>query len=75
MRTTLILAVLSLAPATLAAQVTPPRQTDADAYTRYELLAPGSGKFRIIYDITAVRPGLRPSSTRSARAPSPRTRA
>jgi hypothetical protein len=26
-------------------------------YTRYELLAPGSGKFRIIYDITAVRPG------------------
>ena len=30
---------------------------EADGYTRYELLAPGSGKFRIIYDITAVRPG------------------
>jgi hypothetical protein len=30
---------------------------EADGYTRYELLAPGSAKFRIIYDITAVRPG------------------
>ncbi len=35
----------------------PPRQTDADAYTRYELLAPGSAKFRIIYEITATTPG------------------
>jgi hypothetical protein len=30
---------------------------EADGYTRYELLAPGSGKFLIIYDITAVRTG------------------
>jgi hypothetical protein len=30
---------------------------EADGYTRYELLAPGSGKFRIIYDITAARSG------------------
>jgi len=30
---------------------------EADAYTRYELLAPGSAKFRIIYDVTAIRPG------------------
>lgn len=30
---------------------------EADGYTRYELLAPGSAKFRIIYNITAVRPG------------------
>jgi len=30
---------------------------EAHGYTRYELLAPGSGKFKIIYDITAVRPG------------------
>lgn len=29
----------------------------SDAYTRYELLAPGSGKFRILYDVTAARPG------------------
>ena len=33
------------------------RQTEADAYTRYELLAPGSGKFRIIYDVTATTAG------------------
>jgi len=30
---------------------------EAYGYTRYELLAPGSGKFRIIYDITETRPG------------------
>lgn len=30
---------------------------EIDAYTRYELLAPGSGKFRILYDVTAARPG------------------
>ena len=35
----------------------PARQTDADAYTRYELLAPGSGRFRIIYDVSATTPG------------------
>ena len=33
------------------------RQTDADAYTRYELLAPGTAQFRIIYEITATTPG------------------
>jgi hypothetical protein len=37
----------------------PPRQTEADAYTRYELLAPGSAKFRIIYEVTATTPGAR----------------
>jgi hypothetical protein len=39
----------------LGAQV--PRQTQADDYTRYELLAPGSGKFRILYEVTATTPG------------------
>ncbi|MGH7710423.1 MAG: hypothetical protein ACREOG_04025 [Gemmatimonadaceae bacterium] len=34
-----------------------PPQTDADHYTRYELLAPGSAKFRIIYEVTATTPG------------------
>ena len=29
-----------------------PRQTQADDYTRYELLLPGSGKFRILYEVT-----------------------
>ncbi|HXG99735.1 MAG TPA: hypothetical protein VNI79_04890 [Sphingomicrobium sp.] len=33
------------------------RQTEADGYTRYELLAPGSSKFRILYDISATTPG------------------
>ena len=34
-----------------------PRQTQADDYTRYVLLAPGSGKFRILYEVTATTPG------------------
>lgn len=34
-----------------------PRQTQADDYTRYELLAPGSAKFRILYEVTATTPG------------------
>jgi hypothetical protein len=33
------------------------QQTDADHYTRYELLAPGSSKFRILYEVTATTPG------------------
>lgn len=35
------------------------QQTAADEYTRYELLAPESGKFRILYDVTATTPGAR----------------
>ena len=35
----------------------PPRQTQSDDYTRYELLAPGTGKFRILYEVTAATPG------------------
>ena len=49
--------LMLLVPAALVAQATPARQTDADAYTRYELLAPGSGKFRIIYEVTATTQG------------------
>ena len=33
------------------------RQTQEDDYTRYELLAPGSGRFRIAYEVTATTPG------------------
>lgn len=44
-------------PAVQAQVTTAPRQTEADAYTRYELLAPGTGKFRILYDVTATRAG------------------
>lgn len=47
-----------LVPAPALAQgAPPPRQTEADAYTRYELLAPGTAKFRIIYEVTATTPG------------------
>jgi hypothetical protein len=42
---------------TLAASAATAAPQEIDAYTRYELLAPGSGKFRIIYDVTAARPG------------------
>jgi hypothetical protein len=53
----LLTALLCTATAAGLAAQTPPRQTDADAYTQYELLAPGSGKFRIIYEVTATTPG------------------
>lgn len=33
------------------------RQTEADEYTRYELLEPGSAKFRIVYEVTATTAG------------------
>ena len=50
-----------LATTTLLAQASTeaPRQTEADAYTRYELLAPESAKFRIVYEVTATAPGAR----------------
>jgi len=44
--------------ASLSAQA-PARQTSAGEYTRYELLAPGSGKFRILYEVWATTPGSR----------------
>src|ERR1700678_3520400 len=57
--TAMALAVLaSMAPAVSSRAAAPaPVQTEADAYTRYELLAPGSGKFRILYEVTATTPG------------------
>ncbi len=54
---TVILGVV-VAPVALPAQASPP-QTQADDYTRYELQAPGSAAFRIIYDVTATTPGAR----------------
>ena len=35
------------------------RQTQADDYTRYELLDPSSASFRILYEVTATTPGAR----------------
>ena len=50
--------------ATAAAAQTPPpsppaplAQTEADEYTRYELLGPGTGRFHILYEVTATTPG------------------
>ena len=34
-----------------------PTQTEADEYTRYELLGPGTGRFHILYEVTATTPG------------------
>lgn len=53
MRITVALLVLPIA---LSAQ-NPPAQVETDAYTRYELLAPGSARFRILYEVTAATPG------------------
>ena len=49
-----LMTLLSGAVAPLTAQ-----QSSADEYTRYELLAPETAKFRILYDVTATTPGAR----------------
>ncbi len=36
-----------------------PGQSQADDYTRYELLDPSSASFRILYEVTATTPGAR----------------
>ena len=45
------------APAAAAGSETGWRQTQADDFTRYELLAPDTRSFRILYDVTATTPG------------------
>jgi hypothetical protein len=51
-----VLALLLAGP--LHAQPAQPApQVESDGYTRYELLAAGSHKFRIVYEITASTPG------------------
>ena len=37
----------------------PVAQTEADEYTRYELLAPETASFRISYEVTATTPGAK----------------
>lgn len=44
-------------PAPLVAQGGAATQTDADHYTRYELLEPGASSFRIVYEVTATTAG------------------
>ncbi len=55
-RATLVLTLGVLAIVGGARAQTPP-QTQADDYTRYELQAPGSAAFHILYDVTATTPG------------------
>lgn len=62
----LLALLIALLPGFAAAQTPapgpaapPPRQTEADAYTRYELLAPATSQFRILYDVTATAAGAR----------------
>lgn len=50
-----IVAAATIAGSPAGAQAS--AQTDADHYTRYELLEPGSAKFRIIYEVTATTAG------------------
>jgi len=57
LRASLAVATLAL-PVVGSAQTVAP-QTESDAYTRYELLAPGTAKFRILYDVTATTAGAR----------------
>ncbi|MEQ9400960.1 MAG: hypothetical protein RJQ04_17465 [Longimicrobiales bacterium] len=52
-----VLAACLLAAHPLAAVQAP--QTQTDSYTRYELQAPGSAAFRIVYDVSATTPGAR----------------
>jgi hypothetical protein len=54
----LALIVLALPGGGLAAQ-SASANASAGEYTRYELLAPGSGKFRILYEVWATTPGAR----------------
>jgi hypothetical protein len=48
---------LILAASPCWAQSSPPRQTQEDDYTRYELLAPDTAQFRILYEVTATTAG------------------
>src|SRR3954465_2791403 len=47
-------ALCALCPSAVLAQ-----NRAEDEYTRYELLAPDTASFKIVYDVTAVTPGAR----------------
>jgi hypothetical protein len=59
MRFRLAFAALCLSIPMAAGAQSPQRQTQEDDYTRYELLAPDSAQFRILYEVTATTPGAR----------------
>ncbi len=54
--------LIALAASGAQTQTAPPAaavQTQADDYTRYELLDPASASFRILYEVTATTPGAK----------------
>ena len=57
-RCVIAIGLLAVMAATVGRSQTRP-QTESDEYTRYELLEPGSGKFRILYWVTATTPSAR----------------
>lgn len=63
MKSSVVAVGLALAAAAVEAQAptappaTPRAPTQADEYTRYELLAPETAQFRIFYEVTATAPG------------------
>ncbi|MDP2321920.1 MAG: hypothetical protein Q8O42_21590 [Acidobacteriota bacterium] len=57
MRRILLAAVFFLTAVSSGWAQTPPRQTQEDDYTRYELLGPDTAQFRILYEVTATRAG------------------
>src|ERR1700676_2387770 len=67
MNKSIAIAALLFCGATLEAQQpaaapAPPAagaQTEADEYTRYELLAPETASFKITYEVTATAPGAK----------------
>lgn len=58
-RSALVATAVCLSGAFSPAAAQAPPQTQTDDYTRYELQAPGSGAFRIFYDVTATTAGAR----------------
>jgi len=57
---TVLLTAFCSAPLSAQEQAAAPaRQTEADEYTRYELLAPDSASFKILYEVSATTAGAK----------------
>src|SRR2546423_13671649 len=53
----LVVSTLLAAPPSPPPAPAAPVQTEPDESTRYELLQPGTGRFHILYEVTATTPG------------------
>jgi hypothetical protein len=58
-QTILVFAVVAALTAQAQTQTKTQTQTEQDEYTQYELLAPVSASFKIIYEVTATSPGAK----------------